>query len=285
LLADLSKFRLSMRVLTLLFVLLLAACNSMTPEVRRSQADALALARGWQPLRLSTPNFVLAAYVPASVKASKVLTVYIEGDGLAWLDRAQASDDPTPRQAVALQMALQHVQGPAVYLARPCQYVSGPDQRGCDVSYWTGRRFSAEVVDASSQAIDALKRRYAADELVLVGYSGGGAVAALVAARRRDVVRLVTVAGNLDHKAWTTFHGVTPLTGSLNPADAWKDLQNIPQLHFAGGADANITPDMLAAYLSRFPMAQRPGIHVLADVDHACCWAKRWAELSLRAFP
>jgi hypothetical protein len=45
-------------------------------------------------------------------------------------------------------------------------------------------------------------------------------VASLVAARRHDVVRLVTVAGNLDHLAWTTLHGVSPLTGSLNPADA-----------------------------------------------------------------
>jgi hypothetical protein len=66
------------------------------------------------------------------------------------------------------------------------------------------------VISASNQAVDALKQRYGAQEIVLVGYSGGGAVAALVAARRTDVVRLVTVAGNLDHLAWTHLHSVPP---------------------------------------------------------------------------
>ncbi|MBK1681995.1 alpha/beta hydrolase [Rhodoferax fermentans] len=274
-----------MRAVFLLFVYLLSACSSMTPEVRRNRADALAFAKSWQPLRLSTHNFVLAAYVPAPIKASKVLTIYIEGDGLAWLNREQSSDDPTPLQPIALQLALQHVQGAAAYLARPCQYVSDLDRRGCDVSYWTDRRFAPPVIDASSQAIDELKRRYEADALVLVGYSGGGAVAALVAAGRHDVVRLVTVAGNLDHRFWTVLHRVTPLTGSLNPADAWNSLQGISQLHFVGSADVNITPEVVSAYLSRFPIAYRPEMQVVPNVDHSCCWVKQWTKLSLHAFP
>jgi hypothetical protein len=44
-------------------------------------------------------------------------------------------------------------------------------------------------------------------------------VAALVAARRTDVDRLVTVAGNLDPTAWAVYQHIQPLTGSLNPAD------------------------------------------------------------------
>ncbi|GAB2181920.1 hypothetical protein DLREEDagrD3_21430 [Denitratisoma sp. agr-D3] len=48
-----------------------------------------------------------------------------------------------------------------------------------------------------------------ARRLTLVGYSGGAA--ALLAARCSDVVRLVTIAGNLDHRAWTRYHHITTL--------------------------------------------------------------------------
>lgn len=74
-----------------------------------------------------------------------------------------------------MELALQHAHGVAVYLARPCQYAADADQQGCDVTYWTDRRFATQVIDASTLAIDALKQRYTAEKLILVGYSGGGA--------------------------------------------------------------------------------------------------------------
>ncbi|MDC8757874.1 alpha/beta fold hydrolase [Janthinobacterium fluminis] len=262
---------------------LLAACAAPAPDTRREHADSLAAAAGWQRLTLPADDFVLAAYGPAAA-AGPTLTVYIEGDGLAWLSRARASDDPTPRRPLALELALRHGQGPAAYLARPCQYVDAEARRGCDVAYWTGRRFAPQVVAASSQAIDALKRRYGATQLVLVGYSGGGAVAALVAARRSDVARLVTVAGNLDHAAWTALHGVPPLAGSLNAADDWAALQHIPQWHFIGASDGNVGAGIAAAYAARFPAARRPHLQVVPGFDHSCCWAEQWPALSAPAF-
>ncbi|WP_317203283.1 alpha/beta hydrolase [Janthinobacterium sp.] len=273
----------SQLALLLLSAGLLAGCAAPTPEARRQHADSLAAARGWQRLTLPTDDFVLAAYGPAAA-AGATLTIYIEGDGLAWLSRARASDDPTPLRPLALQLALQHKQGPAAYLARPCQYVDGAERRACEPDYWTGHRFAPPVVAASNQAIDALKRRYGATQLVLVGYSGGAAVAALVAARRADVARLVTVAGNLDHAAWTALHDVPALSGSLNPADAWARLQYIPQWHFIGAADANVGPAVAAAYLARFPAARRPHLQVVAGFDHSCCWAEQWPALSAPAF-
>lgn len=173
-------------------------------------------------------------------------------------------------------MALRHASGAAVYLARPCQYVSPDDARDCREAYWTGRRFAPEVIAAADQAIGALKQRFGAGKLALIGYSGGGAVAALVAARRSDVARLVTVAGNLDHRAWTARHGVPPLEGSLNPADEWQSLQAIPQLHLVGGEDTNVSADVVRAYLARFPPERRPDMRVIAEFNHSCCWAEHW---------
>lgn len=263
-----------------LLILLLAACAGPMPsaEQRGQNMDAAASARHWEKLLLPGEGFALTAYAPSPEHRNGVLTIYIEGDGLAWLSRARPSDDPTPNRALGLELALRHPDNAVAYLARPCQNTAPADWGVCREAFWTGRRFSPEVVEASTQAIDVLKRRTGAEKLILVGYSGGGAIAALVTARRRDVVRLITVAGNLDIAAWTALQRVEPLTGSLNPADSWQKLQEIPQLHFVGGKDRVVPPSIAAAYRSRFPVTQQPEVRVEAEFDHACCWAERWAE-------
>src|SRR3546814_2839304 len=67
-----------------------------------------------------------------------------------------------------------------------------------DLDVWTSARFSDGVIVSMSDALDRLKEEAGASSLDLVGYSGGGGVAVLLAARRRDVVSIVTIAGNLD---------------------------------------------------------------------------------------
>lgn len=284
----LGRYRFLLLALSLLLAITQAGCAGISPQERRAKADALVAAQQWQAIRLPTNQFVLAAYIPSQPVKTDTLTVYIEGDGLAWLTRSQASDDPTPRNPVGLQMALRHREGGVAYLARPCQYVAGKDARGCAVTYWTNRRFAPEIIEATNSAIDQLKQDFGANKLVLIGYSGGGAVAALVAARRQDVVQLVTVAGNLDHLAWTTLHRVPPLNGSLNPVDDWEVLQAIPQLHFVGGNDANVSVQVTNSYLARFPLKprfplkHRPAMQVIQGFDHTCCWVEQWPELSLQ---
>lgn len=268
-------------LLSLALALTLSACASIDPQERRVNADRLANAQQWKSLHLAAGRFVLAAYLPPLQKKEETLTVYIEGDGFAWLTRSQPSNDPTPRNPVALQLALRHGKGAVAYLARPCQYVKEQETKGCEVAYWTQRRFAPEVIEATSLAIDALKQSIGASKLVLVGYSGGGAVAALVAAGRQDVVQIATVAGNLDHFAWTALHGTLPLEGSINPADAWESLQNIPQLHFVGESDHNVSIEVTNAYLARFPPQHRPKVFLIKGFDHVCCWVDQWPELSL----
>ncbi|MBI3903490.1 MAG: alpha/beta hydrolase [Nitrosomonadales bacterium] len=267
-------------MLCVLLSLLATACVDIpSPQARSQAAERLAAASNWQRLRLPTSQFVLAAYAPLNIPATDTLTIYIEGDGLAWITPSLVSPDPTPVKPIALELALRQPQGAAAYLARPCQFVEAADAHGCAEKYWTTQRFSGEMVDAAGQAIAKLKRRFHARELVLVGYSGGGAIAALVAARRKDVSLLVTVAGNLDHRAWTQRHHISPLDGSLNPADEWKALLGVPQIHLVGGRDTVIDRSDTASYQSRFPENRRPAMQVIEDFDHACCWVERWPEL------
>jgi hypothetical protein len=263
----------------LLTALLLCACASLpTPQSRHQTADMLARAHGWREVTLPAGQFDLTAYLPSGPPQSPLLTVYMEGDGLAWISASLPSDDPTPVSPMALRLALAQPQAQAAYLARPCQYggIAGPR---CSPAYWTHARFSPEVVVATNLAIDALKQRFGARQLALVGYSGGGAVAALAAARRTDVIRLVTIAGNLDHRAWTAWHRVSPLEGSLNPADEIGALDGIPQWHFVGSRDATMPPLLARRYASRHAPGHQPAVIEIDGFDHSCCWDAQWPQL------
>jgi len=263
----------------LLLAGILSGCASIpSPPERRAYADALAAAKGWRAEVISAGQFQLLTYAPQPIREHPELTVYIEGDGFAWVTGSTPSADPTPREPLALKLALKQAAGNAVYLGRPCQYVDA-EQTGCAQRYWTNARFAPEVVLASSKAVDALKARFGATRLTLVGYSGGGAIAALVAARRNDVERLVTIAGNLDHRAWTQFHHVDALAGSLNPADEAGKLRHIRQWHFVGSKDRITPPALLKAYVGLSPPSALSQTRILPDFDHQCCWEKEWPIL------
>lgn len=244
----------------------LAGCRSIPPVNERSAlSDSLALP--WVAQTVQTAKYDLRAYSPTQSVASK-LTVYIEGDGLAWITRSRPSHDPTPLNPVALKLA--KAQGnSAAYLARPCQFVMSTE---CSQSDWTAGRFSADVINAMNAGVDLLKRQHQSQELTLVGFSGGAAVALHLAEMRDDVVKVVTVGGNLDHRRWTDFHRLTPLHDSLPPARAAR----VHQIHFFGENDQVFPPELVSEF-----KREHPGIYVvLPGQGHSCCWEDAWPELA-----
>ncbi|MBU1330480.1 MAG: dienelactone hydrolase family protein [Gammaproteobacteria bacterium] len=261
----------------LLGAALLAACTSLpSPDQRRQQAADLAQGQSWQALQLQAGIFRLQAYAPQAT--SEVLTIYLEGDGFAWRNTRQPSSDPTPLNPLALRLALAQPSGTAAYLGRPCQYLDS-ERAPCHKRYWTDARFAEAVVHSLDQAANQLKTRAGAQRLVLVGYSGGGALALLLAARRNDVQRVITVAGNLDHAAWTRHHRITPLQNSLNPAQLRQRLAGMEQTHLLGEQDRVIPPHLVEAFVAGYPPGHRAQVKVLADYDHHCCWTQDWARL------
>src|SRR5690606_26368217 len=141
------------------------------------------------------------------------------------------------------------------------------------------RRFSPEVVSSVNIALDQLKAAAGKQHLTLIGFSGGGAIALLAAARRNDVNQLVTVAGNLDSLAWTRLHRISELKGSLNPADDWQALQDIPQVHLVGEDDAVAPLAIAQSYANHYPAGNRPNIRVIEGFSHHCCWEQQWPQL------
>ncbi len=276
----------------LLFLVLLlssfttACVNFPSAEQRWQNTLQLAKNSTWHSEELATDPFNLTVFQPDKQKAlNGVLTVYIEGDGLAWLTPTMISPNPTPINPIGLMLALKHRQNDAVvYLARPCQYVVEKDKY-CHNKYWTSHRFSLEVIQAMNMAINKLKLKANAKHIQLIGYSGGGTLAALITAQRNDVVLLLTVASNLDHKAWTQHHKVSPLTGSLNPAvllssnAEWQKLKKIPQMHFSGAQDHIVPIETIAAYKNHFNKNNIVKFRSIPDADHFCCWVEKWPEL------
>lgn len=261
-----------------LLPILVAACASIpSPMDRRAHADAIAAMHGWQAERITAGRFDLLAYLPHAIKADDTLTIYIEGDGFGWVTGSMPSSDPTPLDPLALRLALAQPVGNAAYLGRPCQY-GDAERSGCPERYWTNARFAPEVIEAVGLAVDELKQRFGASRLILIGYSGGANVAALLAEHRHDVARLITVAGNLDHRSWTAYHQIDPLTGSLNAADEANRLKDMPQAHFIGGKDSVVPPDLARRWPTGFVGVGRSNLHLIQDYDHHCCWVDHWPD-------
>ncbi len=257
----------------------IAGCAALpNPAARTALAGRLAQSAGMTKTTLQANGFALVAY-QRMTSPGQPLQVYIEGDGLAWISRRQLSDDPTPTDPMALRLAILDPAANVAYLARPCQYLKVGERARCSRAHWSSHRFSEAVIAASDQAIDQLRDRAQAPGVGLIGYSGGGAVAALVAARRDDVISLRTVAGNLDHAAFTRLHKVTALSGSLNPASYGPILAKIPQRHFIGGKDTVIPGTITRAYARRLPSQRCYSVSTVANASHYDGWAEKWQGL------
>ena len=203
----------------------------------------------------------------------------MEGDGKARRNRRQPSLNPTPVNPLALRLAVRDKRENIIYLARPCQYVSIAEQPNCQTKYWTSHRFASEVIGDYNIILDRLKLETGAQRFHLIGFSGGAAIAALLAASRADVGRLVTVAGNLDLANLAAHHKVSPLNGSLDPVAYAQQLKHIPQTHFIGENDKIIPPGLTKQFFAKQKENPCLQMKVVAGATHLEGWEVKWNQL------
>ena len=203
------------------------------------------------------------------------LTVYIEGDGAPWVTPWQPPPDPTPLKPIALALASQDSSKAVAYLGRPCQYLDTAQRQECPVAYWTDGRFAPEVIDRYDQILDQLASTTGARQLTLIGYSGGGVLAALLAARRDDVRRFITIAAPLSLAEWTGQHGISPLVRSIDPGTLPAADWQARGLHFIGSRD-KIVPSVIT---EKFVQKFGGRMQTVERYDHECCWRKNWRDL------
>lgn len=257
--------------LALLLASLLAGCSQPLKHLSESARVASRDMRV-----LPTTPFPLQAVLPRRVEGEP-LRIYLEGDGYAWATPSQPSLDPTPRDLLVSRLATLDPQG-AVYLARPCQFVSHAD---CKPVIWTDQRFSRPIVDSLHAGLDQLKRHYGVGRLELVGYSGGGALALLLAAERDDVSLVQTLAGNLHPNAWIIHHRLSPLAGSLDPLTYRERLRQIPQRHLTGQRDKVVPPFLTRQYADTLGSANCLEIQSVS-ATHSEGWEAAWVNVRQR---
>jgi len=248
----------------------IAGCSTAPERQLAARAQAL----GLEPLMLGGPFEVTAFYRDG---AGSRLHVYLDGDGSPWIRNRYPASNPTPRRPLALDL-LARDRAPAIYLNRPCYGTAGMP-KPCRPWLWTHGRYSEEVVSALDLALDRAIAITGHDALVLLGYSGGGSLAVLLAARRRDVDAVITVAANLDVDAWARHHGYEPLTGSLNPAGARPPPETVLRWHLLGGRDRRVPPAVVQAGTAADPRAR---LLEFPDFNHVCCWQQAWPEVLAR---
>lgn len=264
-----------------LSALLLLICSCTLPEFLQhgtERAYRFAIANGWTPQEFRTSTFTLVGFHRGLRRqGADDLVVYIEGDGQPWVTPNRVSLDPTPPVPILLPIATVDPAPRVLYLGRPCQY-TGVDAPGCNPAFWTSHRYSEDVLRAIEEAVDQVVAEVNPRQVSFVGYSGGGQIAIILAARRR-VAHVITLAANLDHAAWTRLHGDTPLAGSLNAADFAALARNVPQAHVVGGRDKLVPPEIVESYLKRISKPAPVYFRVIPTYDHECCWVEIWPEL------
>jgi len=248
----------------------LIACTSLSTRQYIAEVNRLGLLKN----NIQTESFPLVYYSKREEKFSDILHVYIGGDGIPWQDYIFKSEDPEPYDSLVLQLMKQDSQT-SIYLGRPC-YQGLAKTPPCQPEHWTSARFSKKIVGSMSSALKQLQDRYHYKKLVLIGYSGGGALAVLLAHELPETIKVITIAGNLDTEAWTSLHFYSPLVNSVNPAKLGALAASIQQIHLQGDKDENIPPGITKNYLSK---QKNTTVMLFDDADHACCWHLRWPQI------
>ncbi len=257
------------RIAFALLLLQLTACSLLLSPAER--IDQLAQHSGLTRQLVTGERFSHVVYNNHFSGAVQRLHVYIEGDGRAWRSRYQLADDPTTGDPLMLRLLLRDT-APALYLGRPC-YSGLSETPPCNPYYWSRGRYSEEVVSSMAAALQRLRQQFAARELVLIGHSGGGTLAMLLAGRIAEVRGVITLAANLDIEKWTAQHHYSPLTGSLNPAKQPPLDADITQLHLFGAEDNTIAFKPVRRVVGQQPNAFW---QLIKGCGHRDCWETMW---------
>ena len=251
-------------------IITLLSCSY--PPSEKIEKEAFDL--GFTRQVITGQGFRHVAYFKGAEVPSKSLHVYLEGDGSPWTTHIQVAEDPTPHNPLMLHL-MAFDSGPAVYLGRPCYYGLLDDPQ-CKTELWTSARYSEQIIASMVAALNSIMKKFAYNHVVLIGHSGGGTIAMLMAEHLPQTKGIITIAGNLDTEKWVNFHNYSPLYLSQNPSTRQPLSQKIYQLHLVGEYDQNILPEMILSATGHQPNIE---VRVLKGFDHVCCWQDIWLDI------
>ena len=276
-----------LKILAILFsTAILSISLGVHAKAKENELQSLAASNGFTLQEVDVGDFVITTYQKIQRPELKEFVIYIEGDGKAFAN-GLPTKDPTPLNPLVFKLATLDKRPNIIYLARPCQYTDKAKNPKCNNSfYWASGRMGKEVVESTSTAINKITKMAKCN---LVGYSGGGGMAILVAAMdSAKISSIVTISGNLDVAKFKELHSLKPYFGpwvtyiddSLNPLDYTDKIRNIPQIHFSGEND-DIVPPIIAENFVKKCNSNLVKQIIIPKTDHVIGWEKVWKKFLL----
>ena len=263
-----------MRYLFLLVVFIFISCGKYDLQNRIILAKSISKKANFKSKIIKTKDFEIQTYIKKS--NSNILKIYLEGDGFSWLDKNTISSNPTPINPVALRLAsIDKSNSNIAYIARPCQYIT----YNCNNQYWSDKRYSLKIINNINQAISIIKNNSNSKKIELIGFSGGGAIAILIASIRDDISKITTISGNLNHKLLNKYHNVSPMNNSLNPIDVALKVSHIPQIHYIGLED-KIIPLIIVQSFKKASKNKKIKIIKVKNVTHTKGWIEYFSRIN-----
>lgn len=174
--------------------------------------------------------------------------VYIEGDGLSWIDRFTPSSDPTPVDPLTFKLAKLDQSLNVIYLARPRQYVISNE---CRKEIWTKLQYSKAILGLYEQILDEIAQKHS--EVHLIGYSGGSVIAMHLASLDNEKVKSVrTIAGNINPNEFTKLLNLSSYQTSINLDLIDDKIKDISQTHYYGNKDKVIPKEIYSNYQDQY---------------------------------
>lgn len=284
--------------------LFLFGCSS--DQLRINKAFDLAQHANLTPSVINTSHFPIQIFTQN--QNTKHAIIYLEGDGLVINKYGDVAMNPTPTDPMALRLASVDTRPlTKIVVNRPFHYVISCHTEcsrikcpGLKVSasrsrnkagmtlfrngnaskYWTTARYAPEVIQSIDETIKQCQQQFHFETIEFVAYSGGASVALLLTPYFENITRIISFAGNLDHKNWTSYHDTQPLFESLDPMENKEFIRKIPQLHFVGSSDDNTTTELAKAYKQKID-SDKISIIVIKGFDHDSNWPSVWQEWAL----
>ena len=228
-------------------LLLLLTCSALASCSTNPTLPAVDVCERFRCSWVQGGEFTHRVAIKSATGSRTTLRVFIENDGTPWLAPNQIALSPQVHRPVAARWFAED-EGPAILLGRPCYHSPPAAQRAeCAPEVWTSGRYSSRAIKSMAIALESALGATALspNQTIkhLIGHSGGGTIAWLLAAYApANVAWVSTVGANLDVAAWALSRGFTPLPDSLNPAIEPPLSSCVAQQHVRMSDDAIVPP-------------------------------------------